>query len=791
MPHVTVKILYTFDDQNKTNHLARGNDVLPIKTVAMDENTTIGIIELKPCIELVVQSSPELIARLGHDYTIYAYDYSEYDTPLVGQGMLSRALVSSTLTPDAPAQQSDKLITGRVCKNIMGAVFGNGVKETLEVKLRLVPVPTAVQGEYVSQMEKYREMTRAAGLDPNEWSQFVQSNPGLAQMAGKAGGPTNATPSRSGSMNMEVVTQLLSPTLSQPQIDPFNQANAENSGNEGRGSASNGGKAKNVSRPSSRASVKRPRKPRQPKATTVGGNTSGYEEGTDGDDGPAPKKRAKITKTDWNSKSSFGPASESLRVTASTAGSLRMFRPIAMAGSTPGHLEELPRAPTPVPDMPQQSARERAQSLIALRRASTVSQMDTPRTHVSPYPRLDPADELRYSIESAGPSPERQSPAETPPDIGSSPPVMRTASPMRSSPPCPSSPILPQMPRNDTDSGFMSGNLDDLFGEDGETMRPIDDDDMDAGAPTEEVQQGFEIQHENPGPVELLPTKMPVWHPPVRTKAAPKRPNSRAGSVMSEDGQQTLPPLKGGSRPSSRRPTPTLPLMDGQGAPVPSESQCSAEVRLVEFLNSPQLQALNYPQQQLFQDSSRQIPPPPPPATAPQPRPGSRTVVRTASMGSLTLPTIPASDPVLPPSNLQRSQTWSEAPHPATEAPMMYQPYPMAQYSQPDSRAQALEVKKARMRERVETAIANGVMPPFCCNCGAIETPTWRKAWSQDIQGVPPYYEYSDEPGRVTCIVILGRDEQGNPTSYQLIKKFLLPEEKVEDFKEVLMCNRK
>lgn len=804
MPHVTVKVLYTFDDENKTNCLARGNDVLQIKTVALDETATIGIIELKTCIELVVQSSPELIARLGQDYTIYAYDYSEYDTPLVGQGMLSRALASSSPAPDAPAHQNQKLITGRVCKNILG-IFNNGVKETLEVKLRLVPVPTVMQGEYVSQMEKYREMTRAAGFDSNEWAAFLQSNPGLGQMAGKMGG-SQTGPSRSGSINMEVVNQLLSPSLSQPQIDPFNQANAENSGNETRGSTSNGGKAKNTSRPSSRASVKRPRKPRQPKTAAVGGNTSGYEEGTDGDDGPAPKKRAKITKTDWNSKSSFGPASDSLRVTASTAGSLRLFRPIAMATNTPGHLEELPRAPTPVPDMPQNSARGRAQSQSALRCGSTVSQVDTPRNHLSPSPHLDPADELRYSIESAGPSPERQSLAETPPDIGSSPPVMRTASPLPSSPPCPSSPILPQMPRNDTDSGFMSGTLDDLFGEDDETLRRIDDEVLetvaeygkrDDPAATEVVHHGFEIQQENPGPVELLPTRMPVWQPPQRTKAAPKPPRSRAGSVMSEDGQQTLPPLKNGSRLSSRRATPTFPATGAQVAPAQGESQSSAEARLAELLNSPKLHPHNNPQSNPTQDPRIQSVPPHP--SAAQSRPASRTMVRTASLGSLTLPTVPTSDPVLPPSSLQRSQTWSEAPHPATEASINYIPYQMAMYPPPDpaviaaelSRAQALEAKKAAMRQKLEDAIANGVMPPFCSNCGAIETPAWRKAWSQDIQGAPPYYEYSDEPGRVTTIVILGRDEQGNPTSYQLIKKFLLPEESQEDYKEVILCNRK
>ena len=101
-----------------------------------------------------------------------------------------------------------------------------------------------------------------------------------------------------------------------------------------------------------------------------------------------------------------------------------------------------------------------------------------------------------------------------------------------------------------------------------------------------------------------------------------------------------------------------------------------------------------------------------------------------------------------------------------------------------------LNAKKAAIRQKLEQAIANGEMPPFCSNCGAIETPTWRKAWSQEHQGAPGYYEYSDEPGRVTAIVILGRNSEGQPNLYQLIKKFLGPGESQADWNEFLLCNR-
>jgi hypothetical protein len=101
-----------------------------------------------------------------------------------------------------------------------------------------------------------------------------------------------------------------------------------------------------------------------------------------------------------------------------------------------------------------------------------------------------------------------------------------------------------------------------------------------------------------------------------------------------------------------------------------------------------------------------------------------------------------------------------------------------------------LNAKKAAIRQKLEQAIANGEMPPFCSNCGAIETPTWRKAWSQEHHGAPGYYEYSDEPGRVTAIVILGRNNEGQPNLYQLIKKFLGPGENQTDWNEFLLCNR-
>ncbi|CZR57249.1 uncharacterized protein PAC_07139 [Phialocephala subalpina] len=808
-----LKVLYTFDDQNKTNCLARGSQAMQIKTVAMDENTTIGVIELKTCINAIVQHSPELVARLGQDYTVYAYDYSEYDNPLVGQGMLSWALAASSPTPDAPAHQSQQLITGRVCKNIMG-LFTNGVKETLEVKLRLVPVPTVLQNEYLSTMEKYRELSKAMppGFDPNEWTSFLQANPNVSQMANKPSPAPQPLPQPSNNQrdgaSMEVVNQLLSPSIQEQNVvNPFLQAqNPANPGTQVQDSTTTTGKGKTNSRPASRAAVKRPRG-RKPKALqNNGGNTSGYEEGTDGDDGPAPKKRAKVTKADWNSNMSLGTAPDSLRVAASTAGSLRMFRPIAMSPSATagaGHLQEVPRAPTPVPRNPL-TARDSAPPQSSLRRDSFNQLQGTGRPHVSPYPPLGGTeDQVMTSIESAHPSPERHmSPGVTPPGIGSSPPLMRTrpGTPMRSSPPCASSPVLPQMPR--TDSGFMSGPLDDLFGDDDEMVCPENDDEVDLiqtfeaaraprdhRSPVNQPYQEFGIEEVMPGPVELLPTRMPIVDAQVRAKAHSEI--RRAGSVMSEDGQ-VLPPLKKTNRTASRSASMSQPdrATPPQQQQPPPEAPSVAPQTTDHSPSEPQVSLPQPPEIPQLQDQSAV------PAPAPNSRPGSRMMARTASLGSLTFPQVPASDPVLPPSSLQRSQTWSEAPHPATEAPMPPADFPLqpapedGQSSRPPVPfSRTMEAKKNSIKNKLETALTNGEMPPFCQNCGAIETPTWRKAWSVHMTGKPGYYEYSDQPGRVTAVNILTRDSAGQPTSYLLIKKFLLPQENENDYQEFTLCN--
>ncbi|KAA8568003.1 hypothetical protein EYC84_008428 [Monilinia fructicola] len=122
------------------------------------------------------------------------------------------------------------------------------------------------------------------------------------------------------------------------------------------------------------------------------------------------------------------------------------------------------------------------------------------------------------------------------------------------------------MPR--LDSGFVSGNLDDLddlFGDDDEISRPVDEDGAVVAKKStkrrvlakhsrqiQNLDGGFHIQEETPGPMELLPKRMLITEQP-KPKPRAAQTKSRRNSVMSEDGQ-SLPPLKQDTRPTSRPP---------------------------------------------------------------------------------------------------------------------------------------------------------------------------------------------------------------------------------------------
>lgn len=475
-----VKVLYTFDADSKTTCLARFPNTLQIPAVAIDEQSQVGVIELQQCIQAIVSASPEILSQLDSgDFSVYSFDYSESEAPVVGQGRLS-----SLLSAPTPLAYGDKtMITGRVCKNI--ALFNNGVKETLEVKFKLTPLSRPSHAE-LTRTDSMRSLSPAtsSGFDPNAWNQqkkvqqqpndyfhmdFLSSNASndadsLAVMFGMStGGPGDVSglqqpesvgiaetpneaafsynPAFSSQSHSAPGTRAGSPMMSSKPSTRNHELRHQNfSGNPSDLAEQN--------RPASRASVRSESGSSRPypqplaqhfeQSVEQSSNEIFYNE-----DGQ-PRKRAKVMQADWRGKSSFGSKSSDLRVTAATASSMHMFRPIAKKPSAPGtDLEPPPRVPTPVPNRTRHFQRMPSAPIRSGLRQASVAESDF-------MSDLEPMSDAMTSPE--GSSPGNSANGETPMDIPSSPPIVPGYNM-----PQPSSPGLPNLlPSRLADSGYMS-----------------------------------------------------------------------------------------------------------------------------------------------------------------------------------------------------------------------------------------------------------------------------------------------------------------------------------------------
>lgn len=127
--------------------------------------------------------SPELVAKMSQDYSIYAYDYSESGVPLVGCGLLSWAMTtvnSSSHGSDNPAP-ARHMITGRISCNNFGFFSNDEVKETLEVKFKLTPVQTFTQAQFVQSVHTYNALAKAipGGFDASAWTNYLNQHPNI------------------------------------------------------------------------------------------------------------------------------------------------------------------------------------------------------------------------------------------------------------------------------------------------------------------------------------------------------------------------------------------------------------------------------------------------------------------------------------------------------------------------------------------------------------------------------------------------------------------------------------
>jgi hypothetical protein len=149
--------------------------------------------------------------------------------------------------------------------------------------------------------------------------------------------------------------------------------------------------------------------------------------------------------------------------------------------------------------------------------------------------------------------------------------------------------------------------------------------------------------------------------------------------------------------------------------------------------------------------------------------------------------TIPASDPVMPSQSHGQNSHWGQGPMSDFSAAETPAPQRVAEDGKVRSGAGARRLRQ--VQARLDKCIRDGQVPPYCENCGAIETPTWRRAWSKEIDGSE---EEADEMKKDMGMLFwqsLERDDQDKVTKFKIYKKSLADAD--NDFVQVLLCNRK
>jgi hypothetical protein len=649
------------------------------------------------------------------------------------------------------------MVTGRVCKNILG-LFGNGMKETLEVKLKLVPVPTSMQHEYVENMERYHSLSQLIpkDFDYNAWSDFLKENPTLGQLAQPMPMMPAQSSQRSSLGGYEPFHQML--TRNSPSQEPLRTDSFYDQSNMSFNTQPTRAPSPAMStlsfhhyqynpdsRPESRTSVRS-------EAVSVPQQFQPDDQYVleEQEEGP-PKKRARIIQTKRPKKTPLTAHNESLRVTASTAASVRLHRPLAAnPAAALASTEATPRAPTPRPKNAAfgQRGLRRPPAPSALRHAS----MDEGRPYMSPYDMTSFSDNAVDSADD-----ERgESPGDTPMEMPSSPPLaaQRTISPDNSSPPLPTLPLP-------NDSGFVSDmplGLDEDGIDFGSNIWDGSDLPIAPEARTRRRQDrsGNPWQQVNPGPIDRLPQS---YVP--RPKQHYRKPVSQAVAQSIEQQPGSINPVSQGPKDEN------------------------AYMQMANRVEATDLHSFGVPQQygqQILQNTGPAGASPDTAVSHVSPLSESDAQVYSRS----ATPNLPSQKPKAPRGKgLARSQTWSGAGDPMSDAPMP------SDAAQPRSGSGAR--RKKYIKDKMEQAIAAGELPPHCKNCGEIDTPTWRKAFTRIEYGSPENLVVSRDTGSTDVIayeVIEPTEENGGLLSYRVFKNNVTREEKDgKIFDDLNLCN--
>lgn len=743
-----LKVLYTFDTDSKNNCLARWPQTLQVQTAFVEDLTQIGVVDLQTCLRALATSSPELINQDRQDYTIYAYDYSEEGTPLSGQGMLSTLFQPGP--QDQNIQSNLQMVTGRVTRNMLGFFSGSG-QETLEVKLKLLPV--AKQGRWrntQSQQPEYGSTDNSEQpVDARGAPSLSRSDSGLNfdyQSVGQ-GSPADTT----GLDNM----QRMLHEGSAPRDLSANRLSGSLRGSSSSRAGSRPGtpngaqsfqppparpSCNQASRPSSRASARGNPDfvPHRRRESFNSGYYSGDETPME-DMGPA-KKRAKITQVGAPTRSDLNieRQPESLRMAASTASSVRVHRPVAVNPSLSnlqtGSLAEQPvRPPTPIPGARKTGSRSLQSEPSGLRRAS----LQYHRADMSNPPDLSAVD----AVDVSATSPEcmrAPSVSSTPANIPSSPPVGPNYASM------PSSPILPPPPVDPPDSGFMSG-FGDMTADGGELH--FDDylqhTDIHDAVELQPVGKSYLQQSDHHGAVEVQPAAHHGAGTEPHDNCAPVVDEAKAFEEAATDA-----PISPKTKPPNRPIAPKRPVSRAQKSRPASRPAMS----------SPKLAPAPYPRARQLEAEMAAQPP---------------------------LPPVAASDPVGPHQQFVNTLAGELSEVAMSDAPA-------GELGRARSVVSKKKIGREQTKARLETALAQNEMPPYCDNCGTIDTPAWRRVFAKTLPG--HLWEtvelWPEIAGAFVWKQAVEQADDGTIKSFRAYKLSKSPEDRGDDWVNVTLCNR-
>ncbi|KAK5085931.1 hypothetical protein LTR05_005221 [Lithohypha guttulata] len=737
---VKLKVLYTFDVEHKVDHLSRPAQSYQVDTAAVDENTTIGVIDLRSCIDAMITSSPELTHFLENDYTVYVYDYSEPNIPLVGHGMLSKVLSQD-------AGSNEAMVTGKITKSVM-AKFKKDVEPFLEVKLRLTPIASSSSRGRSGSMSSVQD-----GMQ-SQWSSFSQAGP--------------AAMDRSQS------------PADQSRLDNLHRTLHE--GSQRRDSAYNNsyswGSSWSSSRPTTPTQQYQPpqlvsyHSRQQSQIANYGmhpiirrGSESGYGSGDEVEEGPA-KKRARITKVQATKKNDFNieQRPNSLRTAAMGASSLRLHQPIAInpavALQRGMSTEEPVRPPTPIV-APVRRAGRKPTGRPRGRPRKNRETSGEPSSPVQPpvQPRL-----LGSNVSSPEDTQDRQpdaSIAGSPAHLTSSPPFLPPQMNAVKSPELPKKPAPPVHVPDSHDSGFFSAQVESTQAE-ADTPKQENAIDMDALFTDIDVNDYGDLSWLDAVDSTALDAGMhfdsigvdnhytPVFDEESTVGIPTPQPESQAGTkpipTPQPEPQQPTEAVTSQQAPPQTIPTPTLQLSSKvlsqpQPEPPPTDS--------TDFQKPALPTSSIHPPTMPTDKNGRPVP-----TLLPRPRP-LRDIQRSQS----TLPPVPASDPGLRP--LCRSNTCG--PELMSDAIQSDAPADNKDGKKPPRK----RIGKEQTKARLEQALASGAMPPYCHNCGAIETPAWRRAYIKHFECPINEVDTSLNQGELCYKEVLQSDSDGSVKSWR------------------------